>query len=145
MKRTRHLLLTMLLLGCTAGLFAQVVEKTLVRSFNLQGADQVTLQLDGPVEVQTWSQSILRIQMQVTLDRGSEAMIRSLVQAGRYNLQSLLQEGAFQIVAPGLEREVLINGTPLGEHISFIVYAPEKVQVEIDDSTSASADHFTEF
>lgn len=139
MKATRQILLFLVLWGATAGLLAQSIEKTLVRSFNLEGAPAVTLQLDGPVHVQTWSDDILRVQMTVTLDRGSEAMLRSLVQAGRYNLHGDLVEAEYHIHAPGLAREVRVNGQPLAERVTFTVFAPENVRVEIEDGASAAA------
>jgi hypothetical protein len=139
MMSSRLLMLLLVLWGSTAGLLGQSIEKTLVRSFNLQGASDVTLQLQGPVEVKTWSQDILRVQMTVRLDRGSEAMLRSLVQAGRYNLHGVPAEDAFTIEAPGLSRDVLFNGQQLAENISFTVFAPEEVQITVEDGASAAA------
>ena len=132
-------MLLLVLWGSTAGLLGQSIEKTFIRSFNLQGASDVTLQLQGPVEVQTWSEDILRVQMTVQLHHGSEAMLRSLAQAGRYNLHGYLEQGRFLIEAPGLAREVLINGQPLTEQIAFTVFAPENVQITVEDGTSAAA------
>jgi hypothetical protein len=132
-------MLILWLWGSTAGLMGQSVEKTFVRSFNLQGISDVTLHLQGPVEVKTWSEDILRVQMNVQLYRGSEAMLRSLVQAGRYNLRGNAMDGVFNVQAPGLAREVRFNGQLLVEQISFTVFAPEQVQISIEDGTAAAA------
>lgn len=137
MKRSRTILVALLFVT-TAGLFAQTVEKTFVRSFNLMGAQEAVLQFEGPVEVKTWSQSITRVQMTVGIERGSESMLRSLAQAGRYNLKGQLESDQYLISIPGLEREVLINGQALEENISYVVFVPEKVRVNIENSTSAA-------
>lgn len=137
MKRSRTTLVALLLVTA-AGLFAQTVEKTFVRSFNLQGAQEAVLQIEGPVDVQTWSQSITRIQMTVGIERGSESMLRSLAQAGRYNLKGQLDNDQYFISVPGLEREVLVNGQALAENISYVIFVPEGVRINIENSTSAA-------
>lgn len=138
MKSSRLLLVGFLLLTAV-GLFAQNVEKTFVRSFNLQGAHEMALQLNGAVEVQTWSQSTARVQMTVGLERGSESMLRSLAQAGRYNLKGQMADGQYQVNVPGLAREVKVNGQSIGEMISYVVFVPENVHVVIEDTTAAAA------
>lgn len=137
MKRSRTIFAAVfLLLG--AGLFAQTIEKTFVRSFNLMGAQEAVLRLDAPVEVKTWNQSIARVQMTVGLQNGSESMLRSLAQAGRYNLKGQLENEQYLINVPGLEREVRVNGKTLTEDIVYVVFVPDNVRVTIEDSTTAS-------
>lgn len=128
----------MLLLVAT-GLFAQSVEKTFVRSFNIQDSQEVIIDIEAPVSVESWSQKIMRIQMNVGLERGSESMLRSLVQAGRYNLKGELANGQYVVKAPGLEREVRVNGQTLPENVSLTVFVPEGVHIELLDSASAAA------
>lgn len=138
MKRSRILFAGLMVLAAT-GLFAQSIEKTFVRSFNIQNAQEIALQFDGMVEVQTWSQKIMRIQMNVSLERGSESMLRSLAQAGRYNLIGKMVDGQYVVNIPGLSREVQVNGAALPETVSYVVYVPEDVHVDIQTSSSASA------
>ena len=137
MKGSRTLLAVLFLLA-GAGLFAQTIEKTFVRSFNLMGAQETVLRVDAPVEVKTWAQSIARVQMTVGLTSGSESMLRSLAQAGRYNLKGQLEEAQYTISVPGLEREVLVNGKALTEEITYVVFVPENVRVSVENSTTAS-------
>lgn len=137
MKGSRTTLIALLLVT-TAGLFAQTVEKTFVRSFNLEGAQEAVLQFEGAVEVKTWSQSIARIQMTVGLEKGSDSMLRSLAQAGRYNLKGQLENDQFLISVPGLNREVSVNGQTLVENISYVVFVPDNIRVNIENSTSAA-------
>lgn len=139
MKRSPYLLVGVLMLAA-AGLFAQTVEKTFVKAFNLQGAQDVTLQFNGAVDVQTWSQPIARIQMTVQVERGTDTMLRSLTQAGRYNLLGkLLEDGTFAISTPGLARAMHVNGQTLVEGVSYVVFVPENVRVTVDNTTSAAS------
>lgn len=138
MKRPQIIFVSLLLLA-TSGLFAQSVEKTLVRSFNLQGAQEVALEVDASVEVKTWSQKIMRIQINVGLEHGSESMLRSLVQAGRYNLKGEMLDGLYTVTVPGLAREVRVNGSILPENLSYVIFVPENVHVDILSSSSAQA------
>jgi len=109
---------------------AQQAEKTLVKSFNLNGQSTIFLDLDGVVNVTTWSEPQMRIQMNISLQNGNENMLKSLVTAGRYNLNTKEENGTFSIVAPGLERQIKLgSGQSLGEQISYEVFAPKGVTI----------------
>lgn len=133
----RNLALTVLLLFVSFITYGQQVEKTLVKSFNLQGNQVVTLQMDGPIEVKTWNNNFLRVQMQVTLKEGSEALLKSLVQAGRYNLRYEMDGEAYTVLAPQLGLEVKVGGKPLQDVVSYLVYAPENVIVKVPEGKNA--------
>jgi hypothetical protein len=137
MKSTRTLLLTLAIMLFGAGLFAQSAEKVLVRSFNPQGAELIALDLAGPIKVDKWTQNTVRIQMTVSLERGTDSMLRSLLLAGRYNLKGQLEQGDYLISVPGLAREVLVNGVPLNERISYQVFVPEEADIDILSTASA--------
>ncbi|MCF8443108.1 MAG: hypothetical protein K9H23_22420 [Saprospiraceae bacterium] len=118
------------LLLTVAPIQAQHAEKTLVKSFNLNGQNAVFLDLDGDVKVITWNEPQMRIQMTITLQNGSETMLKSLVTSGRYNLNPSEENGAYSIIAPGLDRQIKLgNGQLLGEQISYEVYAPKEVTI----------------
>lgn len=129
MKNRTYFLLFPLLLA-SASLVAQQAEKTLVKSFNLNGQSAVLLDVAGNVTVTTWNEPQMRIQMTITLQNGSETMLKSLVTAGRYNLDAKEVNGAYSIVAPGLERQIKLgSGQLLGETVSYTVLAPKDVFV----------------
>lgn len=123
-----HYILPALLLFVTTSLIGQqVAEKTLVKSFNLGGLQTVSLDVDAPVEVTSWDQPFLRIQMHIELENGSEGLLKSLVRAGRYSLTAEQKEGVYHIIAPNLDREVKISGQPLSDRVSFVVKKPRNV------------------
>lgn len=128
--------LSILLIMLVTTLLSAQVEKTLVKSFNLQGHDVVTLDLKGDVEVQEWNNKIIRVQMVISLDGGSNAMLKSLVQIGRYNLKSKIGESEFLVYAPGMNKEIRLKDRKLNEKVSYLVYAPSNVNVKVADEAS---------
>lgn len=130
---------TTVFLLCTALMcFGQQTEKILVKSFNLEGNQVVLLDLAGNVEVQSWNNDILRIQMTISLETGSDAMLKSLIQAGRYNLKSHIDEEAYNVLTPGMDKQITVRGKELKESLSFVVYAPENVLVKLKEGGSTT-------
>lgn len=130
-------ILAVLLLFVSYMSYGQQVEKTLVRSFNLQGSQVVALRMDGPIEVKTWNNNFLRVQMEISIEEGSEALLKSLVQAGRYNLVYEINDQAYTVTAPKLGLEVKVGGKPLQDKVSYIIFAPENILVKVPESKSA--------
>lgn len=127
---------------------AQMAEKTLVKSFNVKNYQVVVLDLEGDVQLRTWNEEQMRIMMTITLQDGTETVLKSLVKAGRYNLDSEEFNGALKIMAPGLEKEIkLRNGTDLGEQVSFVVYTPQNlfVKTRADEVTGMVTDLPSDF
>lgn len=136
-KRILHTIF-LLLLTLNFG-FSQAAEKILVKSFNLQGKQVVELDLDGPIEVKTWKNDILRVQMSVALNNSTGTILKSLIQVGRYNLKSTINEESFSIFLPSLEKAVKVRGTLLEEQVSFVVFAPENVVVKLTGTSASDA------
>lgn len=111
-------------------------EKTLVKSFNLQGSQVVVLDLDGEVEIREWKNTILRVQLTINIANGNDSLLKSLVTAGRYNLYSQSSDDAIKIFAPETKKEMKVGGQDLNEKISYIVYAPENVIVKMAGEAS---------
>ena len=115
----------------TSMVFAQNnTEKTLVKSFNLQGSQLVMLDMDADYEIRPWANTYMQVQMTVGLENGSEAMLKSLIQARRYNLDSANLEGDLKVFAPGLARTVSVGGKELLENFSLVIYVPSEVEVK---------------
>ncbi len=127
--------LTFLLLPLTILSFGQqgnqnvMAEKVLVKSFNLYGNDVVSLDLGEPVTVQTWSKSTVRIQMNIALENGTETTLKSLVQAGKYNLKFQIDDGVYVIYGPELRKQYEVGNALLSEKVSVTVFVPENVLV----------------
>jgi len=129
----------LLLLVTTVSYSQTQVERTLVKSFNLKGSDVILLDLDGEVEVKEWKKGIMRIQMDINLEEGSASMLKSLIQVGRYNLISKIEENDFKILAPAMNKEIKVRGKVLKENIVYTVFAPENVIVKMANEASTNA------
>ena len=139
MKFNRTLFTALILLFAFAFTTAQNnVEKTLIKSFNLEGNDFVEIDLNGQIEVKEWSNALMRIQVTVGIDQGSDAMLKSLVTAGRYNLKSTETTEGLAINAPGLERKIMLRGSELKENITYVVYKPENVNLRLKNEAETS-------
>ena len=137
MKSSITLLLAILLLSTSVHLNGQQVEKTLVKAFNLAGNNVVLLDVNdnSQVIVNEWNQIQMRVIMTVSLENGSDLMLKSLVKVGRYNLDSVVEPGQLRIFLPGLEREVkLRNGGQLVENINFEIFTPSNILVKTKNS-----------
>ena len=133
-----NLLLIILLAYCVS--LSAKIEKTLAKSFDLEGSQLVRLDLPGTIEVRKWDNDILRVQMTISLDTGTEAMLKSLVTAGRYNAKSLNEDAGMKILMPNLDRELMTRGKTITEQFSFIVFAPKNVSVQnLRDAASVSS------
>ncbi|HEB62532.1 MAG TPA: hypothetical protein ENI82_05205 [Bacteroidetes bacterium] len=124
MKSIKTILTVLPLMLVTGLVFGQQVERTLVKAFNLQGNQYVALDLDGQIEVSTWSNDIMRIQMEISFE-GTNAMLKSRIKSGRYRLYSKVEDSKFLVFIPGVKRKAL------KEKIVYKVFVPESVQVEV--------------
>jgi len=141
MKILKTLNTALLTLLITSLCFGQVAEKTLVKSFNLKGDKALLLDLKGDVDVQEWNGDLVRIQINLALENGTAAMLKSLIIAGRYNLKGENKGGELIVSAPGMLKEVKLRGKKLMEDISYTIFAPSDVMVRIADESSTKLEN----
>ncbi len=117
-----------------------MTEKTFVKSFNFDNEEEIMLDLAGDVEIQQWSNSLMRVQITIALSNGTEAMLKSLIRAGRYNLQAEAEDGYTLVQAPNLLRKVTVGGKELQEEISYTVFAPKNLSVKLAKKETAASE-----
>ncbi len=134
-------ILTLITLILTISFAFGQTEKTLVKTFNLQGATAVVLNLGGNVEVQEWSENTLRVQMNITLENTNVNMLKYLITQGRYNLVLEPTNEDPVITSPGREKNVVINkdGDILTETVTYVVFVPKNVKTEIINKETEEA------
>lgn len=128
MKRniTFMLLLPLLLLSSMA---TGQAERTFVKSFNLQGKQNVVLDIGDNVQVTTWDNDLMRVQMTVSLPNSSDAMLKALIEIGRYGLTNDANPQTMNLTTPTLRNPLKINGNAVKEVVSFIVFVPKNVTI----------------
>lgn len=130
--------LFLLVLSCSAA--AQSSGKTFSKSFNTDGKPKVALDLPGEVDLKVWDNPSIRIEISVSLPDGTNsAMLNELANVGRYNLVAQSQDELLLITAPNLQRQVKVKGQELKESLSFVVYVPKKMEVEMRNAALLAA------
>ena len=104
------------------------IEKTLSKSFNLQGKTELRIDMAN-VEVKTWNEPIARIEISIACENVSEAMLKSLITAGRYNVQSTVENESLVLSAPSMQKTVKLNGQELKENVKYVLNVPKDVNV----------------
>ncbi len=122
------------LLAAAAPLSAQTAAKTFNKSFNTDGQSTITLDLPGTIDVKVWDNPTVRIEISVSLPSGNNAMLNELATVGRYNLVSTSTPTQFLISAPNMAKQVRVKGETIRETLSFVVYAPKELKVEIHNT-----------
>ena len=138
MKAPKFIFLLIPLLFTFAFSTAQNIEKTVIKSFNLEGNDFVELDLKGQVEVKEWSNSLMRVHVTINIETGSDAMLKSLVTAGRYNLKSNDTAEGLRIDSPNLARTITVRGVELKENITYVVYKPKDVTLRLTNEADTN-------
>lgn len=136
----KNLLTFITLILATSFTYGQT-EKTVVKTFNLQGSTSVVLDLNGDVEVQEWSESTLRIHMNIKLENSNVHMLKYLLTQGRYNLKLDNTDAGVMITSPGRDKDVVINkeGDTLSETVTYTVFVPQNVSTEIMNKKTVEA------
>lgn len=80
----------------------------------------------------------MRVHVTIGIETGSDAMLKSLVTAGRYNLKSTETIEGVKIDSPGLARTITVRGVELKENISYVVYKPEDVTLRLKNEASSN-------
>lgn len=134
----RTLIITMLLLLIAPFAFGQAAQKTLVKSFAVAEGQSIALDVEHPVEVKTWNNDLMRVQITIQLQNGNEAILKSLISVGRYNFVAQRKGANMTITAPNLDREVKIGGEPLLDAVSIVVFVPDNTQIKTNRTSNAT-------
>ena len=106
------------------------MQKTLVKTFNPNGAKQVMVDLkNAKVVLKTSQDDVIRVETSVNLKNGNEALYEQLSKQGRYDL-------ALSAAAPATlsnkPREIVkVSGANLDEEISYVVTTPAGVTLRM--------------
>ncbi len=126
MKSTFYMTLPLLLLSSIA---TGQVERTFVKSFNLQSKNAVVLTMGENVQVVPWDSDLIRVQMTVSIENMNDATLKAFAETGRYTLKSEIKDESFTISAPFLKNMIKINGNNVKETIKYVIYAPKGIEV----------------
>lgn len=126
----KYLFLTILfILGCTFGASSQV-QKNIVKSYQHNGAQVITLAVEGEVEIAEWDEKIVRLVTTIDAVNFNEPTLKALTEAGRYTATSKNVDGAMILTMLKAQKELEIRGTVIEEKYNFKIFVPRGVTVE---------------
>lgn len=140
MTNLKSFLVLLLVAVAFSGQAQAPAERTMFKSFNLNGKNQILLRLPGNIDVKNWDNPTVKIEITVSLPNGNTAMLTNLADVGRYNLSAKTEGTTLVISADNLYRIIKVQGQDLKENITFQVFVPKSVPVEIFDFATASLD-----
>jgi len=126
----KYLFLTIVfILGCTFGASSQV-QKNIVKSYQYNGAQVLTLAVDGNVEIEEWDETIVRLVTTIDAVNFNEQTLKALTEAGRYTATSKDVDNAMILTMLKAQKELEIRGTVIEEKYTFKIFVPRGVTVE---------------
>ncbi len=114
-------------------------EKVFVKTLNLEGKTILTFNVSGNVEVvhNNTNADLARIQLTVNLPHNSENVLKACIETGRYLLRLENDVKEIVVCAPALKFGVKIGNAFIEENVSYIVYVPVGVEVNVASKTPA--------
>ncbi len=137
MKRAVLFLAFLFILGTMSA--QQTVEKTLIKPVNLQGNSDILVQLDGEVNIKKWSKEYSQIEINIKAFGISDQILKSLVSAGRYDIDIEYKDNAVVLTTPDLTKSVTLRGKNLNDEVIFNVYVPEVSNVKVTEQEDMSS------
>lgn len=131
---------TLLLLTFFLASSAQTASRTFTKSFNTDGRGKIVLDLPGNIDVKIWDGPSLRFEIAVNLPSGNGSMLNELANIGRYNLTARSEGNSLIITAPNLQKLLRVKGEILKEDLTFVVFVPKDLDIELPNAATASAD-----
>lgn len=136
---TTRIALPVILLALSLTAAAQSAEKTFSKSFNTDGKGTINLDLPGAIDLKIWDNPTIRVGITVSIPTGSAAMLGELANAGRYNLVAKSHDDVLSIQAPNMQKQIRIKGEELRETLSFVVFVPKDLKIEMPNALTAAA------
>jgi hypothetical protein len=125
------------LISCAVA--AQTSAKTFNKSFNTEGKETLVFDLPGAIDLKVWNNPTIKIEMSVSLPSANPAMLNELANIGRYNMVSRTEGDKWLVSIPTLQKQIKLKGEVLKEVLSFVVFVPKDMKVEMLNNQLAEA------
>lgn len=112
--------------------------RTFTKSFNAAGKSTLVLELPGSIDLKIWDNPNVKIEISASLANGNAAMLNELANVGRYNLVASSEGDALNIKVPNLQKQVKVKGEVLKENMTYVVFAPKNVKVDMRTAAPAA-------
>jgi hypothetical protein len=99
-------------------------QTTMLKTLNPGNSTAIVFDVKAPVNGKFWDQSHIRVLLNVSLENGSEMLLKQLAEAGRYKIDGKVEGENYVVMFPYLTREVVIKGQKIVETVSVEVLMP---------------------
>lgn len=135
----RNAVLLILLLNLTLQpVIAQNSGRTFSKNFNTENKGTILLNLPGAIDLKIWDNPTIKIEICVSLPSGNGGMLDGLVTAGRYNMSSKADGDLLSVLMPNMQKQIFVKGEELRETITFVVFMPKNLKVEMFNSSTTA-------
>ncbi len=131
MKRAVILTLVMFIMGMVSA--QQAVEKTLIKPVNLKGNIELEVDLNGKVDIKKWNNEYAQVEIGVKAYNLNSTVLKSLVAAGRYNIEIEYEGDKVILSSPALAKEINVRGSKLKDEVIYTIYVPSLSTVHTAD------------
>ncbi len=138
MKRAVIMIFAMCIMGMVSA--QQAVEKTLIKPVNLKGNVNIELALNGKIDVKKWRNEYAQVEIGIKAYGINSTVLKSLVAAGRYNIEIDYVDEKVVLRTPALAKEINVRGKVLKDEVLFTIYVPEVSFIETGGDDLGSAD-----
>lgn len=111
---------------------------TLVNSMPSEGAVEITLHLDGNVQVEFWDKTYLQVQLSVEKSNLSRSQLKSLVRLGFFQVAAAGNANGLALFMPKAATPVTVSGMKPCNELAFKITVPRHVRVKVHNERSDS-------
>ena len=112
-------------------------EKTFVKSL-VAHTSNVVVDLEGAATVTEWNEKFIRVTTTVEVTNFSDDILKRLVAVGRYEITGDIEDGVMIVRMPKLATKVTIKGQLLEEIMTYEVFVPEGITVEMAEEDTST-------
>ncbi len=135
MKRAVIFILAIFALGSMSA--QQSVEKTVLKPINLKGYNHLEANLDGKVNVKTWTNEYAQVEINIKAYGLNAQILKALVAAGRYNIHIDYKDDKVVLTTPDLSKSIKVRGTELKDEVTFTIFMPEYCKLDTKEKTTS--------
>jgi hypothetical protein len=104
--------------------FQAAAQKSFLKTLDPGNSTAIVFDIKSPVDGKVWQEPYMRVLLHVSLENGTEALLKQLAEVGRYRVEGKLEGDRYVVTFPALSRDVVIQGQKIQESIKVEVFTP---------------------
>jgi hypothetical protein len=126
----RLLLLCAMIFGSSQIISAQVIRR-FHQNFEVDSLSSIQIEVEGDVTINTWAGNTVLVEIYITSQNGSAAVLNLLQKEGRYDLEMLNSSLDGTVVQKMKHRQnIKVKGIDMDETIKYTISVPDNFAAE---------------